>query len=172
MQDSVSGRRRFNADPPQPPCQKTVNTVNMFFILLYYIDPCSETVSFSVTRIVGVCVCGFTEAPLCTVSMVYGGTLVHHHAAICTIEARCTPWCTRETIFLSPPVHCQRQVKFFCLCVCGFTQAPLCTTTMVYGAMCTIWLRYAPPRCNVHHGAQGRLYFLENSGCPDEFLYL
>ncbi len=25
----------------------------------------------------------------------------------------------------------------------------------------------APPKCNVHHGAQGRLCFLKKSGCPD-----
>ncbi len=42
-----------------------------------------------------VCVCGFTEAPLCTISMVYQG-LVHHEAVICTIEVRCTPSHTRE----------------------------------------------------------------------------
>ncbi len=42
----------------------------------------------------------------------------------------------------------------------------LCTTTMVYGALCTIRPQYAPPSRNVHHGAQGRLYFLKNSGFP------
>ncbi len=41
---------------------------------------------------------GFTQAPLCTITMVYGG-FVHHQAAICTTKAQCTPWCTRETIF-------------------------------------------------------------------------
>ncbi len=48
-----------------------------------------------------------------------------------------------------------------------FTQATLCTTTTVYGvlvhhqgAICTTKAQY--------HGAQGRLYFLKNSGDPDD----
>ncbi len=54
---------------------------------------------------------------------------------------------------------------------CGFTQAPLCTTTMVYGGLVHHQAQYAPPKRNVHHGAQGRLYFFKNSGCPDNFLF-
>ncbi len=47
--------------------------------------------------------------------------LVHHQAAICTTEAQCTPWCTRET-----PAYPQNWSKGwflpvwrFCLCVCN-----------------------------------------------------
>ncbi len=32
------------------------------------------------------------------------------------------------------------------------------------GALWTIMPQYAPPSRNVHHGAQGRLYFLKNTG--------
>ncbi len=35
------------------------------------------------------------------------------------------------------------------------------------GDLFTIRPQYAPPSRNVHHGAQGRLYFLKNSGDPD-----
>ncbi len=35
-----------------------------------------------------------------------------------------------------------------------------CDKTMGY--LCTRKAQYAPPRRNMHHGAQGRLYFLKN----------
>ncbi len=81
---------------------------------------------------------------LCTTTMVYGG-LVHHQAAICTTKPQCAPWCTRETIIFE---------KF-----------------RVYGGLVHHQAQYAPPKRNVHHGAQGRLYFLKNSGFPDNFSF-
>ncbi len=40
------------------------------------------------------------------------------------------------------------------------------------GYLCTRKAQYAPPRRNMHHGAQGRLYFLKNSGDPDDFFFV
>ncbi len=54
-----------------------------------------------------------------------------------------------------------------CVYVCGFTEATSCTISIVYGDLVHHWAQYAPPKRNVHHGAHGRLYFLENSVCPD-----
>ncbi len=96
-----------------------------------------------------VCLCGFTQGTLYTTTTVYG-VLVHQEGAICTTKAQYAPWCTRETIFFEKV----RGPWWLCVCVCGFTQATLCTTTMVYGVL-------GPPSRNVHHGAQGRLYFLK-----------
>ena len=39
------------------------------------------------------------------------------------------------------------------------------------GYLCTRKAQYAPLRRNMHHGAQGRLYFLKNSGDADDFLF-
>ena len=39
------------------------------------------------------------------------------------------------------------------------------------GYLCTRKAQYAPLRRNMHHGAQGRLCFLKNSGDPDDFLF-
>ncbi len=51
-----------------------------------------------------------------------------------------------------------------CLCLLRLHYAPL---QWYMGYLCTIRAQYAPPRRNMHHGAQGRLYFLKNSGDPD-----
>ncbi len=39
------------------------------------------------------------------------------------------------------------------------------------GYLCTRQAQYAPPRRKMHHGAQGRLCFLKNTGDPDDFLF-
>ncbi len=39
------------------------------------------------------------------------------------------------------------------------------------GYLCTRKAQYAPSGRNMHHGAQGRLYFFKNSGDPDDFLF-
>ncbi len=44
-----------------------------------------------------------------------------------------------------------------CLCLLRLHYAPL---QWYMGVLCTIGAQYAPPRRNMHHGAQGRLYFL------------
>ncbi len=45
-----------------------------------------------------------------------------------------------------------------CLCLLRLHYAPL---QWYMGYLCTIRAQYAPPRRNVHHGAQERLYFLK-----------
>ena len=55
-----------------------------------------------------------------------------------------------------------------CLCLLRLHYAPL---QWYMGYLCTSRAQYAPPRRNMHHGAQGRLYFLKNSGDPDDFLF-
>ncbi len=55
-----------------------------------------------------------------------------------------------------------------CLCLLRLHYAPL---QWYMGYLCTIRAQYATPRRNMHHGAQGRLYFLKNSGDPDDFLF-
>ena len=47
-----------------------------------------------------------------------------------------------------------------------FSQLHYAPLQWYMGALCTIRPQYAPPSRNVHHGAQGRLYFLKNSGFP------
>ncbi len=54
--------------------------------------------------------------------------------------------------------------SFDIVCLSGCTQGTLYTTTPVYGYLCTRKAQYAPLRRNMHHGAQGRLCFLKNSG--------
>ncbi len=49
-------------------------------------------------RFLSVCLSVFTQATLCTTTMVYG-VLVHQQGAICSTKAQYAPWCTRETIF-------------------------------------------------------------------------
>ncbi len=51
-----------------------------------------------------------------------------------------------------------------CLCLLRLHYTPL---QRYMGYLCTIRAQYAPPRRNMHHGAQGRLCFLKNSGDPD-----
>ncbi len=57
---------------------------------------------------------------------------------------------------------------FVSLCLLRLHYAPL---QWYMGYLCTIRAQYAPPRRIMHHGAQGRLYFLKNSGDPDDFLF-
>ncbi len=58
------------------------------------------------------------------------------------------------------------------LCVCvGLLRAHYTPLQQYMGYLCTRKAQYAPPRCNMHHGAQGRLCFLKNSGDPDNFLF-
>ncbi len=49
-------------------------------------------------RFLSVCLSVFTQATVCTSTMVYG-VLVHQQGAICTTKAQYAPWCTRETMF-------------------------------------------------------------------------
>ena len=59
-----------------------------------------------------------------------------------------------------------------CLSVClGVLRAHYTPLQRYMGYLCTRKAQYAPPRRNMHHGAQGRLYFLKNSGDPDDFLF-
>ncbi len=51
-----------------------------------------------------VCLAVFTQATLCTTTIVYG-VLVHQQGAICTTKAQYAPWCTRETMCLSVIQH-------------------------------------------------------------------
>ncbi len=60
-----------------------------------------------------VCLSVFTQATLCTTTMVYG-VLVHHQGAICTTKAQYAPWCTRETIFF------EKYVAWVRMRVCGW----------------------------------------------------
>ncbi len=55
---------------------------------------------------------------------------------------------------------------FVCVGLLRLHYAPL---QRYMGYLCTRKAQYAPPRRNMHHGAQGRLYFLKNSGDPDDF---
>ncbi len=53
-----------------------------------------------------------------------------------------------------------------CLLVCvGLLRAHYTPLQRYMGYLCTRKAQYAPPRRNMHHGAQGRLYFLKNSVC-------
>ncbi len=54
------------------------------------------------------------------------------------------------------------------MCLLRLHYAPL---QRYMGYLCTRKAQYAPLRRNIHHGAQGRLYFLKNSGDPDDFLF-
>ncbi len=59
-----------------------------------------------------------------------------------------------------------------CVCVCvGLLRAHYAPLQWYLGYLCTSRAQYAPPRRYMHHGAQGRLYFLKNSGDPDDFLF-
>ncbi len=59
-----------------------------------------------------------------------------------------------------------------CLSVClGVPRAHYTPLQRYMGYLCTRKAQYAPLRRNMHHGAQGRLCFLKNSGDPDDFLF-
>ncbi len=53
-----------------------------------------------------------------------------------------------------------------CLCLLRLHYAPL---QWYMGYLCTRKAQYAIPRRNMHHGAQGRLYFLKNLHCYNYF---
>ena len=58
------------------------------------------------------------------------------------------------------------------LSVClGVPRAHYTPLQRYMGYLCTRKAQYAPLRRNMHHGAQGRLCFLKNSGDPDDFLF-
>ncbi len=58
-----------------------------------------------------------------------------------------------------------------CVCVClGVLRAHYTPLQRYMGYLFTRKAQYAPPRRKMHHGAQGRLCFLKNSGDPDDFL--
>ncbi len=64
-------------------------------------------------------------------------------------------------------------VASVCPSVClGVPRAHYTPLQRYMGYLCTRKAQYAPSRRNMHHGAQGRLCFLKNSGDADEFLYL
>ncbi len=56
------------------------------------------------------------------------------------------------------------------MCV-GLLRAHYTPLQRYMGYLCTRKAQYAPSRRKMHHGAQGRLYFLKNSGDPDDFLF-
>ena len=58
-----------------------------------------------------------------------------------------------------------------CLFPVGLLRVHYTPLQRYMGYLCTRKAQYAPPRRNMHHGAQGRLYFLKNSGDPDDFLF-
>ncbi len=58
--------------------------------------------------------------------------------------------------------------RFACL---GVPRAHYTPLQRYMGYLCTRKAQYAPSRHNMHHGAQGRLCFLKNSGDPDDFLF-
>ncbi len=61
---------------------------------------------------------------------------------------------------------------FVCLFVClGLLRAHYTPLQRYMGYLCTRKAQYALPRRKMHHGAQGRLCFLKNSGDPDDFLF-
>ncbi len=55
---------------------------------------------------------------------------------------------------------------YMCVCV-GLLRLHYAPLQWYMGYLCTTRVQYAPPSRNVHHGAQGRLYFLKNSGFPE-----
>ncbi len=57
-------------------------------------------------------------------------------------------------------------------CVClGLLRLHYAPLQWYMGYLCTSRGQYAPPRRNMHHGAQGRLCFLKNSGDPDNGIW-
>ncbi len=98
------------------------------------------------------CVC----LSVCLPVWVYSGHIIHHYNGI---WGTCAPG--RRNMHHSgamcTTVH-KRDYVFW-----KIHYAPL---QWYMGALFTIRPQYAPPSRNVHHGAQGRLYFLKNSGFP------
>ncbi len=69
--------------------------------------------------------------------------------------------------YLSSWPPCQSSSLYVCL---GLLRAHYTPLQRYMGYLCTRKAQYAPPRRKMHHGAQGRLYFLKNSGDPDEWV--
>ncbi len=80
----------------------------------------------------------------------------------------------KNGVFFSIPVlmHGGLLYLVFCLSVClsvclSLLRLHYTPLQRYMGYLCTMRAQYAPPRRNMHHGAQGGLYFLKNSGDPD-----
>ena len=75
----------------------------------------------------------------------------------------------KNGVFFSIPVlmHGGLLYLVFCLSVClsvclSLLRLHYTPLQRYMGYLCTMRAQYAPPRRSMHHGAQGRLYFLKN----------